>query len=128
MVQRRHSREPVFYETADYRAYLNWLVEASERYTCAVQAYVLMTNHVHLLVTPKDLAGISRMRQYVGRRYVPYINAQYGTNGSFYNNRSARLILFLWLPRFVSTGRGQLPLIAVPLGSPDSRNRDARRV
>jgi putative transposase len=86
-VQRGHSREPVFYEDSDYRAYLDWVQEAAQRYRCAIHAYVLMTNHVHILATPKTHSGISSMMQYVGRRYVPYINHQYGTSGSLWEGR-----------------------------------------
>ncbi len=86
-VQRGHSREPVFYEDQDYLMYLRWLKEAADRYRCAVHAYVLMTNHVHILATPKDNQGISRMMQYVGRRYVPYINYHYGTSGTLWEGR-----------------------------------------
>jgi putative transposase len=84
IVQRGHSREPVFFEESDYRAYLTWLGEAARRYDCALHAYVLMTNHVHLLATPGDRHGISQMMQYIGRRYVPYINHTYGTSGSIW--------------------------------------------
>jgi putative transposase len=87
IVQRGHSREPVFFEDSDYRAYLDWLQEAAERYNCAIHAYVLMTNHVHLLATPESKDGVSRMMQYVGRRYVPYINYTYGTSGSIWEGR-----------------------------------------
>ena len=87
IVQRGHSREPVFFEHGDYRAYLTWLGEAARRYDCAIHAYVLMTNHVHLLATPADKQGISRMMQYVGRRYVPYINHTYATSGSIWEGR-----------------------------------------
>lgn len=86
-VQRGHSREPVFYEDADYQAYLGWLREGAERYGNAIHAYVLMTNHIHILATPKDREGISRMMQYVGRRYVPYINYNYGTSGTIWEGR-----------------------------------------
>ncbi len=87
VVQRGHSREPVFFEDSDYRAYLGWLTEAAERYRCAIHAYVLMTNHVHVLVTPHDREGVSRLMQYVGRRYVPYLNHTYGTSGSIWEGR-----------------------------------------
>ncbi len=87
VVQRGHSREPVFFEDGDYLAYRHWLVEAARRYSCAVHAYVLMTNHVHILVTPQGKSGVSRMMQYVGRRYVPYINYSYGTSGSIWEGR-----------------------------------------
>ena len=48
IIQRGHSREPVFFETGDYQAYLHWLQEAAERYGCTIHAYVLMTNHIHI--------------------------------------------------------------------------------
>ena len=87
VVQRGHSREPVFFEDGDYIAYLTWLTEAADRYECAIHAYVLMTNHIHILATPKDKQGISLAMQYIGRRYVPYINDTYGTSGSIWEGR-----------------------------------------
>jgi putative transposase len=87
IVQRGHSREPVFFENDDYVAYLGWLHEAAERYGCTIQAYVLMTNHIHLLVTPDRQNSISQMMQYLGRHYVPYINHTYGSSGSIWEGR-----------------------------------------
>jgi len=87
VVQRGHSREPVFFEEGDYLTYRHWLIEAARRYDCAVHAYVLMTNHVHILAMPHYKTGISRMMQHVGRRYVPYINHSYGTRGSLWEGR-----------------------------------------
>ena len=87
IVQRGHSREPVFFEDSDYRAYLEWLQEAAERYGCAIHAYVLMTNHIHILATPTKQRSISLMMQFVGRHYVPYINYSYGTSGSIWEGR-----------------------------------------
>ncbi len=87
IVQRGRSREPVFFEADDCHAYLRWLTEAATRYECAIHAYVLMTNHTHILATPKGKHGISQMMQYVGRRYVPYINHTYGTSGSIWEGR-----------------------------------------
>ncbi len=87
IVQRGYSLEPVFFEDDDYRAYLDWMSEAAQRYHCTLHAYVLMTNHVHILATPQDKKGISRMMQYIGRHYVPYINATYGASGSIWEGR-----------------------------------------
>ena len=87
IVQRGHSREPVFFENSDYGAYLEWVAEAAERYECAIHAYVLMTNHIHLLVSPERAESVSRLMQYVGRRYVPYVNATYGTSGTIWEGR-----------------------------------------
>jgi putative transposase len=50
-------------------------------------AYVLMTNHIHLLATPSDIQGITRMMQYIGRHYVPYISHAYGGSGSIWEER-----------------------------------------
>ncbi len=70
IVQRGNNRQAVFFTDNDYRVYLGWLGEAAECNDCAIHAYVLMTNHVHLLVTPKDASAISRMMQSVGQRYA----------------------------------------------------------
>ena len=74
IVQRGHSRDPVFFEAQDYATFAHWLKEAAQRYQIAVHAFVLMTNHVHLLVTPNGKTETSLFMQYIGRRYVPYIN------------------------------------------------------
>lgn len=52
VVQRGNNREACFFQAADYRFYLAALQDALERYAVALHAYVLMTNHVHLLMTP----------------------------------------------------------------------------
>jgi putative transposase len=87
IVQRGNNRQPIFFDDCDYRAYLHWLKEASERWSCRIHAYVLMTNHVHLLLTPDDTQGISRTMQYLGRRYVPYINHTYQRSGTLWEGR-----------------------------------------
>lgn len=56
IVQRGHSRNPVFFEDGDYSAYLQWLKTGAERYRVAIHAYVLMTNHIHILATPTTTA------------------------------------------------------------------------
>lgn len=55
------------------------MMEVVKCYECDIHAYVLMMNYVHILATPNDKQGVSRMIQYVGRRYIPYINYIYGT-------------------------------------------------
>ena len=87
IVQRGHSRNVVFCDDADYSTYLQWLKEGAERYGVAIHAYVLMENHVHILATPSDRDGVTRMMQYTGRFFVPYMNAAYGTSGSVWEGR-----------------------------------------
>jgi len=87
IVQRGHNRDPVFYDEQDYLVYLGFLKEASDRYGCAIHAYVLMTNHIHILATPESKDSVTRMMQHVGRRYVPYVNHTYGSSGSIWEGR-----------------------------------------
>ena len=87
VVQRGHNRSAVFFEDEDYLAYVGWLKQAASRYSCHVHAYVLMTNHIHILATPEDNEGITRMMQYIGRCYVPYINNKYDRSGSLWEGR-----------------------------------------
>ncbi|MDX8396554.1 MAG: transposase [Mariprofundaceae bacterium] len=87
VVQRGNNRQPIFFDGGDYRLYLAWLKEAAEKYGCAVHAYVLMTNHVHLLVTAEDATGIGRMMQYIGRYYVQYVNHTYDRTGTLWEGR-----------------------------------------
>ncbi|MDJ0872811.1 MAG: transposase [Gammaproteobacteria bacterium] len=87
VVQRGNNRQAVFFDDGDYAAYLRWLEEGAQRYGCAIHAYVLMTNHVHLLVTPETREAISRMLQYLGRHYVIYVNRAYGRSGTLWEGR-----------------------------------------
>lgn len=87
IVHRGHSRDPVFFEDQDYATYAHWVRESALRYGLSVHAFVLMTNHVHLLVTPSSESSVSPFMQYVGRRYVPYVNHKYGKSGSIWEGR-----------------------------------------
>ncbi len=86
-IQRGNNRQAIFFDDADYKAYLNWLKIAADKYNCKIHSYVLMTNHVHLLVTPETSEGLSRLFQYVGRFYVSYINKTYGRTGTLWEGR-----------------------------------------
>ena len=87
VVQRGNARQAVFFDESDYASYLEWLAEGAERFGCAIHAYVLMTNHVHLLLTPKDAPAISRTLQHVGRKYVTHVNHRYGRSGTLWEGR-----------------------------------------
>jgi putative transposase len=87
VVQRGNDRQACFAVDADYLRYLQELREASAKHHCAIHAYVLMTNYVHLLVTPATTGAISRMMQAVGRRYVGSVNARYRRTGTLWEGR-----------------------------------------
>lgn len=87
VVQRGNDRQPCFFTDPDYGRYLNELREITLREGCAVHAYVLMTNHVHLLMTPTASGQIARVMQSLGRRYVRYINEGYKRTGTLWEGR-----------------------------------------
>ena len=87
IVQRGHNREPCFFGEEDYCSYLHWLGEALGEAQCALHAYVLMTNHVHLLLTPKKAEAVPRLIISLGRRYVQYINRSYRRTGTLWDSR-----------------------------------------
>ncbi len=67
--------------------YLQELRETALREGCKVHAYVLMTNHVHLLMTPAASGQVARVMQSLGRRYVRYINDRYRRTGTLWEGR-----------------------------------------
>ena len=87
IVQRGHNRSACFFAEDDYRFYLQCLDDSRRRYSVAVHAYVLMTNHVHLLMTPVTTEGISRVMQFTGSRYVQFINKTYRRSGTLWEDR-----------------------------------------
>lgn len=87
VIVRGVNREPIFYSEQDYRTYLGQLRKALEKYECQLHAFVLMTNHVHLLVTPMNNTGLSKMLQSIGRCYVQYFNFTYNRTGTLWEGR-----------------------------------------
>jgi putative transposase len=87
IVQRGHNRAACFFDDQDRLAYLGWLREALQRERCALHAYVLMTNHVHLLLTPEQADRVPQVLISVGRRYVQSINHTYGRTGTLWDGR-----------------------------------------
>ncbi|MGH8654350.1 MAG: transposase [Gammaproteobacteria bacterium] len=87
IVQRGYNREPCFFGEEDYVTYLHWLGEALKQTSCSLHAYALMTNHVHLLVTPKRAETVPKLIISLGRRYVQYINTSYRRTGTLWDSR-----------------------------------------
>ena len=87
VIVRGNDRQPIFYTEDDYRFYLEKLKQACEKHQCDVHAYVLMTNHVHLLMTPHTEQGIGKVMQMLGRYYVQYFNYTYDRTGTLWEGR-----------------------------------------
>lgn len=87
IIQRGNNKQPCFFQKQDYAVYLNKLKEAAKKFDVKVHCFVLMTNHVHLLLTAIDCDGISAVMQSIGRYYVRYINTSYGRSGTLWEGR-----------------------------------------
>lgn len=87
IVQRGNDRQPCFFSTIDYQRYLDELGEIALRVGCAIHAYVLMTNHAHLLMTPSASGQVAHLMQSLGRRYVRYVNDRYHRSGTLWEGR-----------------------------------------
>jgi putative transposase len=87
LIQRGNNRQACFVALEDYSAYIGWLKEYSIKYAVDIHAWVLMTNHVHLLCTPQQAGAVSLMMQSVGRRYVQYFNYRYQRSGTLWEGR-----------------------------------------
>ena len=87
ILRRGNNRQVCFGSEEEMKAYLNWLKELSKKHQVDVHAWVLMTNHVHLLCTPWKEQAISRMMQSIGRLYVRYYNYTYQRSGTLWEGR-----------------------------------------
>lgn len=84
VVQRGNDRQQCFFQEIAQVRYPDELREICLRENCAVHAYVLMTNHVHLLMTPSAQGRVARAMQSLGRRYVRYVNDRYRRTGTLW--------------------------------------------
>ena len=87
LIQRGNNRQACFFADEDYRVYLDWLAEFAGKTGCRVHAYVLMTNHVHLLLTPARAEAPAALMKALGQRYVQYVNRVYRRSGTLWEGR-----------------------------------------
>ena len=87
IIQRGNNRAACFFTEQDYTFYLHLLQEQSAKHECAIHAYCLMTNHVHLLLTPEDASGPSLMMKHVGQCFTQYINRTQQRSGTLWEGR-----------------------------------------
>lgn len=119
IIQRGNNRQLCFFAAEDYRVYLKSLLLAAQKYECFVHAYVLMTNHVHLLATGTTLGAVSLMMQSLGRRYVRYVNAAHRRTGTLWEGRfrsslvdSERYLLACY--RYIEMNPVRASIVATP--------------
>ena len=106
IIQRGNNRQACFFAEQDYWVYLDKLNAYRKKFDVDVHAYVLMTNHVHLLATPKTQFGVSELMQSLGRYYVRYINQTYRRTGTLWDGRYKSTLVdaktyFLTVSRYI---------------------------
>lgn len=128
ITQRGVNRRATFLSDDDFAYYL-WILQAANvAAACAVHAYVLMTNHVHLLVTPADADGAARLMQLVGIRYVRYFNFRYRRTGTLWEGRFRSTVVdtdkyFLACSRYIERNPQRAGLTDEPAAYPWSSFR-----
>ncbi len=123
IVQRGNNRQACFFEEQDYTIYLDKLKEYSQKYNVQVHSYVLMTNHVHLLLTPQEGDGVSKLLQSLGRYYVRSINQTYGRTGSLWEGRFKSALIdsenyFLTVSRYIELNPVRAAMVKHPAEYP----------
>ncbi len=87
VIQRGNNRQPIVLDDADRKMLYSLWLEESQRHKVAVNAYVLLDNHFHMLLTPPSEEAMSLMMQSVGRTYVRYFNKRHSRSGTLWEGR-----------------------------------------
>ena len=87
VIQRGNNRQPIVLDDADRTRLLEGIRAQAAAARVAVHAYVLMDNHLHLLLTPQSGEGIAQMMQALGRGYVRQFNRRHGRSGTLFEGR-----------------------------------------
>ena len=119
VIQGGNNRQIGFFNDKNYVVYLDKLKLYSKKYSVAVYSYVLMTNYVHLLVTPEMEKGVSQMMQALGRYYVRYINQTYERTGTLRQGRYKSTLVdsdkyFLTVSRYIELNPVRAGMVAHP--------------
>jgi putative transposase len=119
VIQRGNDRSAIFRATEDLRFYRACLRDAGRAHRVAIHAYVLMTNHVHLLATPGDTNSLPRMMQSIGRVYVQYFNNRYCRTGTLWEGRYKAAIVdcehyFLTCMRYIELNPVRASMVESP--------------
>lgn len=87
VVMRGVDKQATFFASDDYALFLEVLAKEATKSYCSIHAYVLMTNHVHLLLTPHEKRSIPKLIQGLGRGYVQTVNRRYDRTGTLWQGR-----------------------------------------
>ena len=128
VIQRGNNRGRCFFRESDYSAYLRYLGLFARRCGCSIHAYCLMTNHVHLLVTPHTAEACGLLMKNLGQHYVQYVNRSQGRTGTLWEGRfrscvaaSERYVLACY--RYIELNPVRAGIVANPGDYPWSSHR-----
>jgi putative transposase len=121
LIQRGNDRRPCFLDDDDRTSYLATLLRVSERAHCDVHAYVLMSNHVHLLVTAREASAPARMMHALGTRYVRRFNDRHERTGTLWEGRYRSSLIdsdryFFRCSRYIETNPVRAGMVSEPAG------------
>ena len=128
IIQRGNNRSPCFANTADYLVYLTLLRQYAAETACQVHAYVLMTNHVHLLLSTGSRTGPSVLMRRLGQHYVQYFNRRHGRSGTLWEGRFRSCLVdseryLLVCQRYIELNPVRARMVEVPDAYPWSSYR-----
>lgn len=119
VIQRGNNRQVCYASEEDFAMYAHWLREYAGKHRVALHAWVFMTNHVHLLLTPETENGISKLMQSLGRRYVRYFNHTYTRTGTLWEGRFKSCVIdaenyLLQCQRYIEMNPVRASMVASP--------------
>jgi putative transposase len=128
IVQRGNNRLPCFLDDEDRQRYLQSLLESLTRFGCRLHAYVLMDNHVHLLMTPGEAGAVSRLMHTFARNYAGMFNRRHGRTGTLWEGRYKACLVdsdgyFLACSRYIELNPVRAWISADPADYPWSSHR-----
>lgn len=128
IIQRGNNRQACFFSDDDYRFYLDQLSRCAQRAHCAIHAYMLMTNHVHLLLTPQEAESAGLLMKLLGQRYVQHVNRCYRRSGTLWEGRFRSCIVqddayLLGCLRYIELNPVRAGMVAHPADYPWSSYR-----
>lgn len=119
IIQRGHNRQHCFSSESDYLFYLAQLHDSVRRTACSLHAYVLMSNHVHLLLSIPDAVALASLMKSAGQRYAQYLNDRSGRSGAVWEGRYKSSLVqteayFLECQRYIELNPVRAGMVAFP--------------
>jgi putative transposase len=119
IIQRGNNRNSCFFSDVDFMFYLDILQASAEDCGCQVHAYVLMTNHIHLLVSPGAVTAPAKLMKILGERYVQYVNKRHNRAGTLWQGRYRSCLVgderhFLVCQRYIELNPVRAGMVAHP--------------